>query len=341
MKHVVLAEPGRFEFGESPDPQPQPGDAIVRVDRIGVCGTDIHAFYGRQPFFDYPRILGHELGVEIVAAPPNSGLKPGDRCAVEPYLNNPDSQASRRGKTNCCEELQVLGIHTDGGMRSHIAVPAAKLHKSDSMTLDQLALVETLCIGAHASARSRTRADDFVCVIGAGPIGLSVLEFVKERTDRPIAVLDVNDARLAFVREQLGIEHTINLTKTENLADDLRAAAGGDLPTVLFDATGNPKSMMGTFDLVANGSTIVFVGLFQGDASFHDPTFHRKEISLMATRNGTSADFRTVMDAIEQSKIDTTPWLTHRLGFEEIPAKFEAMTKEPSLVKAIIEMPGA
>lgn len=339
MKHVALSEPGQFNFGESPEPSGGDDLAIVRVHRIGVCGTDIHAFYGRQPFFDYPRILGHELGVEVVEAPKNSGLKPGDRCSVEPYLNNPDSQASQRGKTNCCEELRVLGIHTDGGMRSHIAVPAAKLHKSVSMTLDQLALVETLCIGAHATGRSRTERDDFVCVIGAGPIGLSVLEFVRQRTDRPIAVLDVNDARLAFVREQLGVEHTINLTKTENLSEALRAAAGGDLPTVLFDATGNPKSMMGTFDLVANGATILFVGLFQGDVVFNDPTFHRKEITLMATRNGTAGDFRTVMESIEAGKIDTTPWLTHRLGFDEVPSRFEAMTKEPGLVKAIIEMP--
>lgn len=338
MKHVVLTEPGQFDFGESPDPEGGAETAIVQVHRIGVCGTDIHAFYGRQPFFDYPRILGHELGVEIVEAPAGSNLKPGDFCSVEPYLNNASTQASRRGKTNCCEELQVLGIHTDGGMRKHIAVPAAKLHKSESMTLDQLALVETLCIGAHASARSDAQADDIVCVIGAGPIGLSVLEFVKDRTEKPIIVLDVNDARLAFVREQLGVEHTINLANVDDLPSALSAAAGGDLPTVLFDATGNPKSMMGTFDLVANGATIVFVGLFQGDVNFNDPTFHRKEITLKATRNGTAADFRAVMDAIESGRIDTTPWLTHRLTFDDVPAKFEAMTKEPSLVKGIIEL---
>ena len=174
---VRLEEPGRFQLHSEPAPAPGPGEALVRIHRIGVCGTDLHAFAGRQPFFDYPRVLGHELGAEVVAFGPDTktDLKPGDRCAIEPYLNDPTSPASRAGKTNCCENLQVLGVHTDGAMRPLVTVPAHKLHKSDKLSYDQLALVETLCIGAHATERSQPGEHDTVLVVGTGPIGLGAL----------------------------------------------------------------------------------------------------------------------------------------------------------------------
>jgi len=338
MQHVVLEEPGRFGFGESPDPAGGEDVAIVQVKRIGVCGTDIHAFHGRQPFFTYPRILGHELGVEIIEAPAGSGLKPGDTCAVEPYLNDPASQASRRGKTNCCEKLQCLGVHTDGGMRPYLALPTRKLHRSEALSLDQLALVETLCIGAHAAQRARLQPDDAVAVIGAGPIGLSILEFVKDAVKRPVTVVDVSAQRLAFVRTHLGIGNTIQVTPDTNLPEALREGGQGDLPTVIFDATGNAKSMHAAFDLAAHGGTIVFVGLFQGDVTFHDPLLHRKELALMSSRNATPDDFRRVIAAIESGRVDTRPWMTHRLKFQDVPARFGEVIREPDLVKAIVEL---
>ena len=335
MKHVVLHEPGRFGFGDSPDVERADDEAIVRIHRVGVCGTDIHAFYGRQPFFEYPRILGHELGVEIVEAPPECNLQVGDHCAVEPYLNDPDTQASRRGKPNCCDHLKVLGIHIDGGLRPYISVPVEKLHQSRQLTLDQLALVETLCIGAHATSRARIGEDDNVLVIGAGPIGLSVLEFAKEKTQKPIAVMDISPQRLQFVRENLGIPDAVENTS------GLKSTWDGDLPTIIFDATGNSKSMHGTFDLAAQGATIVFVGLFQGDVQFHDPLFHRKELTLLSSRNATPGDFRHVISSIEEGNVDTTPWLTHRIDFEQMPDAFEPVIQEPSLVKAVIELSGS
>src|SRR5204862_7762939 len=155
MRQIVLETPGAFvEQFAAPVPAAQ-GEAFVRIHRIGVCGTDLHAFAGRQPFFTYPRVLGHELGVEVVEAPTNGrGVRPGDRCAVEPYLSCGECHACRAGKYNCCERLEVLGVHTDGAVRELIAVPVDRLHKSERLSLDQLALVETLGIGAHAVARS-------------------------------------------------------------------------------------------------------------------------------------------------------------------------------------------
>jgi 2-desacetyl-2-hydroxyethyl bacteriochlorophyllide A dehydrogenase len=339
MLQIVLEQPGALRATDAPPPVPAPGEALVRVHRIGVCGTDLHAFAGRQPFFTYPRVLGHELGVEVVdpGTEPH-GLKAGDRCAVEPYLNCGRCIACRRGKPNCCAELQVLGVHTDGGMRPLFAVPARKLHRSERLTYDQLALVETLGIGAHAVERAAIQPDDTVLVIGAGPIGLGVIQFAQVR-GAPVAVMDVSPARLEFCRRQLGVAHT--LAAGPDAPARLRAIFGGDLPTVVLDATGNAQSMAGAFDLPAPGGRLVFVGLFPGDVTFADPNFHRRELTLLATRNSLPATFRDIIALIEAGRIDTTPWITHRFALADTPARFPGIAGDPAVIKAVIEVPPA
>ena len=336
MLTIVLEEPGRFAAVDRPEPAAAPGTALVRVHRIGVCGTDLHAFAGKQPFFNYPRVLGHELGVEVIEAgdEPN-GLKAGDRCSVEPYLNCGRCIACRRGKPNCCTTLQVLGVHIDGGMQPRLRVPARKLHPSAQLDYEQLALVETLGIGAHAVERAQLAKGDFVLVIGAGPIGLSVIQFAKV-SGATLAVMDVSDTRLEFCRKQLGVMHTLKPGATA--IDELKQIGGGDLPTCVIDATGNPGSMMGCFDLPAHGGRIVFVGLFQGDVTFNDPNFHRRELTVMASRNALPATFREVIRLVEEGKIDTRPWITHRFKLAETPAHFsQHIAGNASVLKAMIE----
>jgi 2-desacetyl-2-hydroxyethyl bacteriochlorophyllide A dehydrogenase len=326
MKTLTLEEPGRFTLSETNPPDHLPeSHALVRVRRVGICGTDLHAYKGRQPFFSYPRILGHELGVEIVEVGENPcGLKPGDRCAVEPYLNCGACVACRRGKPNCCANLKVLGVHTDGGMRELITVPVNKLHPSDKLTLEQLALVETLGIGAHAVSRAQPEAGDTALIIGAGPFGLSGLEFAPIAGVRPL-VMDVTQSRLDFCRLHRGVEHTLNAG--ENALEQVRALTSGDLPTLVFDATGNPASMNRSFDFVAPGGKLVFVGLFQGDVTFHDPDFHRKEVTLLSSRNSTPNDFRRILRLMEEGKIDTAPWVSECAPFAEVPGRFPAWTE--------------
>jgi threonine dehydrogenase-like Zn-dependent dehydrogenase len=337
MLHIVLEKPGQFGTADLPEPAPTPGTALVRVHRIGVCGTDLHAFAGKQPFFTYPRVLGHELGVEVIdpGDEPN-GLKAGDRCSVEPYMNCGRCIACRRGKPNCCTSLQVLGVHTDGGMRPLIRVPARKLHPSARLDYEQLALVETLGIGAHAVERAAPAKDDFILVIGAGPIGLSVIQFAKV-SGATLAVMDVSDTRLEFCRKQLGVVHT--LKPGASAVDELKTIGGGDLPTCVIDATGNPGSMMGSFDLPAHGGRIVFVGLFQGDVTFNDPNFHRRELTVMGSRNALPATFREVIRLVEEGKVDTRPWITHRFKLTETPTVFpKEIAGNPSVLKAMIEV---
>ena len=337
MKTIILQQPGEFFATETEAPDGiAPGEALVRVRRVGICGTDLHAYRGRQPFFSYPRILGHELGVEIVEIGENADrLKAGDHCAVEPYLNCGHCIACRRGKPNCCVSLQVLGVHTDGGMRELIRVPAHKLHMSEKLTLDQLALVETLGIGAHAVQRAAIESGETAMVIGAGPIGLSVIQFAKAAGARTL-VMDTNAARLEFCRQQMAVDAT--LMGGEQALAELRELTNGDLPTVVFDATGNPNSMTAAFDYVSHGGRLVFVGLFQGDMTFNDPQFHRREMTLLSTRNSTPADFRHIIGLMEAEIIDTAPWITHRAPLDDLIADFPSWLEPATgVIKAVVE----
>jgi 2-desacetyl-2-hydroxyethyl bacteriochlorophyllide A dehydrogenase len=339
MKTITLEKPGQFALGDSPEPAADAlprGSALVRVRRVGICGTDWHAFHGRQPFFTYPRILGHELGVEVEQVnDPESALRPGDRCAVEPYINCRSCIACRRGKGNCCVNLSVLGVHIDGGMREHIVVPTRKLHRSAKLTIEQLALVETLGIGCHAVSRAAPESREKVLVIGAGPIGLSVMPFLRA-AGAEVMVADVSESRLEFCRRQMSVSHVID--GRGDLGAQLRELLNGELPTLVIDATGNPPSMARCFDLAAHGGRIVFVGLFQGDVTFNDPNFHRRELTLMSTRNALPGDFTRIIGLIENGEIDTTPWITHRAAAGAfVDALPGWLAPDAQVIKAMIE----
>lgn len=337
MKALSLLTPLQFEYQEiAEDFNLEANEALVKVHKIGICGTDYHAYAGKQPFFSYPRILGHELGVEVVAVGiAVTRVKVGDKCAVEPYLNCGECWACKRGLSNCCENIKVMGVHTDGGMTELVKLPAEKLHVSDVLDYEALALVETLGIGAHAVARAAVQAHDTVLVIGAGPIGLAVMEFAKIRGAK-VAVLDLNPNRLNFcVTNQ---KADVAIVADDNALDNIKVAFDGNLPTVVFDATGNKHSMHKAFSYPASGGKLVFVGLYQGEYTFQDPDFHRRELTLFASRNSMPSDFTYIIKAIEEGKIDVQTWITHRITFEEIAEKLPLLVQDASLVKAIISV---
>jgi 2-desacetyl-2-hydroxyethyl bacteriochlorophyllide A dehydrogenase len=339
MKNIVLDEPGRFSIKETDSAgQPNANDATVRVRRVGICGTDLHAFKGEQPFFNYPRVLGHEIGAEIVAVGANdAGLCIGDRCAVEPYLNCGTCIACRKGKTNCCERLQVLGVHTDGGLCELLTVPVDKLHKSATLSLDQLALVEPLCIGAHAVARAQIETGEKVLVVGAGPIGLAVIQAAK-LSEAEIFVTDVNEERLHFAQAHFSVAGTIQTT--DRMVEQFQEINGGDLPSLVFDATGNQQAMNASFQLPANGGRLVFVGLVQGSLTFYDPEAHRRELTVLFSRNATGTDFKHVIRLLEEGAINIEPWITHRVTFgEEVIGQFPLwLNPQSKFIKAVIEL---
>ncbi len=337
MKTLILQKPGRLTLGESPPPaRPGPGEAVVRVRRVGICGTDIHAYRGDQPYFSYPRILGHELGVEITDLGENEkGLKIGDRCAVEPYLDCGRCIACRRGRPNCCVSLQVLGVHTDGGMREYITVPVEKLHRSERLSLEQLALVETLTIGAHAVARAALESGEWVLVIGAGPIGLGVIRFAQIAGAR-VMVTDLSDERLEFARKHFGVEFT--LRGGENPEKQVKEITEGDFPSAVFDATGSAPSMSSALRYVAHSGRLIFVGLVQADVSFSDPEFHRKEATLLSSRNATAAEFQQVLTLMEAGTLDPSVWTTHRALCTNLVEEFPRWVEPGAgLLKGLVE----
>ncbi len=339
MKTIILNQPQEFQLiSRDFDDTLAANEALLKIHRIGICGTDYHAYRGRQPFFSYPRVLGHELGAEVVSlgsGAETSDIKIGDKVSVEPYLNCGVCQPCQNGKTNCCESLKVLGVHSDGGMAEYLKVPVNKLHKSDILQYEQLALVETLGIGSHAVLRANVLANDIVLVIGAGPIGLSVIQFAKINGAK-IAVMDFSKQRLDFANEAIGIDESIVATEDFS-ADDLRRILGGNMPTVVFDATGNAQSMMKAFSYVAFGGKLVYVGLFQGDVTFFDPDFHRREITLLASRNALPTDFKHIISKMESGEINTKAWLTHEAAFDDLPTVFETwLDPKSQVIKAMV-----
>jgi 2-desacetyl-2-hydroxyethyl bacteriochlorophyllide A dehydrogenase len=340
MKAIQLERPQIFRTIDLPEPsKPGRGEVLVRVHRMGICGTDLSGYLGKMPFYSYPRIPGHELGVEVVETGPEVlNLKAGDRCSVEPYMNCQTCFACQRGHFNCCENLQVLGVHTDGGMRPFFIVPARKLHRSLKLTLDQLALVETLAIGCHAVNRGNPGPGDNVLVIGAGPIGLSVIEFVK-LTGAKTIVMDLNEKRLRFCRERMGIEHTIQSTGETADLQALKELTSGRLGQVVIDATGNNKSMSNALNFVGFAGKLIFVGITTQEVSFGHPLMHRREMTMMGSRNALPPDFERIIKLIEDGQIDTRPWITHRCNFETVIGAFPGyLNPEAGVIKALVEV---
>jgi alcohol dehydrogenase len=337
MKAIQLTQPRAFARVELPEPAaPAPGQALVRVQRIGICGTDYSGYLGKMPFFSYPRIPGHELGVEVLAVGAGvTHVKVGDRCAVEPYMHCGACHPCRKGATNCCENLKVLGVMTDGGMTERLLLRAEKLHPANALSPEQCALVETLAIGCHAVNRGAPQPGENVLIVGAGPIGLSVLEFAKLSGAR-VFVLDLNPDRLAFVREKMGVADTLLADGTE--LENLRAATSGALADVIIDATGSNHSMTACFQFAAFTARVVYVGITQAELTFpHAPIMHRRELTLLASRNALPPDFTRIITLIEQGKIDTRPWITHRASFDELIDAFPGwLQPESRVIKAVV-----
>jgi 2-desacetyl-2-hydroxyethyl bacteriochlorophyllide A dehydrogenase len=340
MKAIQLEKPQHFHMIDVPEPPaPAPSDAVVRVFRVGICGTDLSGYLGKMPFFSYPRIPGHELGVEVVAVGEGvTNVKVGDRAAVEPYINCQKCYSCTRGHTNCCENHQTLGVHIDGGLRPLFTIPARKLHVSKKLTFEQLALVETLGIGLHAINRANPKPEETVLVIGAGPIGLSVVEFAKLAGSR-VVVMDLNEQRLRFVREKMGVTETI---AAKGLDEDVKAfteLTGGKLGNVVVDATGSAKSMATAYNFVGFAGRLVWVGITQDPITVTQPLMHRREMTFMGSRNALGPEFTRIVRLIEAGMLNTTPWITHSVPFEAMIGEFPKWLKpETGVVKAMVEL---
>ena len=318
-------------------PRLEKGRAIIRIRRIGICGTDLHAFEGTQPYFSYPRILGHELAGELIEFDNAPGFRMGETVSFIPYLNCGNCIACRTGKSNCCVNLKVCGVHVDGGMVEYLSVPSSSLLHGEGLDFDELALVEPLAIGAHGVGRAAILKDEFVLVIGAGPIGLATMEFARIKGANVI-VLDLNEQRLEFCKRKLNIAHAIN-PSTTNVVEQLKKITNADMPTVIIDATGNLKAINNAFQFMAHGGRYILIGLQKGDISFSHPEFHKREGTLMSSRNATRQDFEYVISSVKKGRIKPKDFITHRINFDEVKKEFKNwMDPANGVIKAMVEL---
>jgi 2-desacetyl-2-hydroxyethyl bacteriochlorophyllide A dehydrogenase len=337
MKALICTRPGLVEYAERVPPELTPGHAILKIKRIGICGTDLHAYDGTQPYFNYPRILGHELAADLIEADGADDFVPGEALTFIPYFNCGKCIACRNNLPNCCVEIKVFGVHIDGGMQEYVSVPSQALIKSEGLNHDELALIEPLAIGAHGVRRAKIMKDEFVLVIGAGPIGLGAMQFSKIAGAKVIA-LDINENRLNFCKEKLKIDYTLNAAD-ENIFTQIKEVTSGDMPTVIIDATGNKKAINNALQYLAHGGRFVLIGLQKEEISFSHPEFHKREATLMSSRNATRQDFEHVISCMKNGLVDPLTFITHQLKFSDLKNSFESwLYTSPGLIKAMVTM---
>ncbi len=340
MKAIRLEKPEHFAAVNIDEPgKPGEGEALVEVHRVGICGTDVSGYLGKMPFFTYPVIPGHELGVQVLEVGEGVGnVQKGDHCSIEPYMNCGECYACKKGATNCCESLEVIGVHKNGGMCERFILPARKLHPSTKMTMEQLALVETLAIGCNCVNRSASKEGDKALVIGAGPIGMAAIEFLKVAKTE-ITVMDMNEKRLEFCKEKLGVDHTVIFKNDDTEVDRLREVNGGDLPVTVIDATGSHISMSNAFQYVSFTGQVLYVGITTQELSFKHVSIHRPELTIKASRNAVPADFTRIISLIEEGVINTDPWLSHQANYDDFIGEFTSWLKpETGVIKAVLHM---
>lgn len=335
--HVVLCRaPHDLALDSRPMPVAGPDEVLLRIRRVGICGTDYHIYGGQQPFLTYPRIMGHELSGTVEQAPSGSALARGDLVVVNPYVACGICHACRGGKPNCCMRIAVLGVHRDGGMAEYLSLPARNVIPAGELDADAAASVEFLAIGAHAVRRGQVEPGMRALVVGAGPIGIGAALFARF-AGAEVTVADRDPDRLALVGAATGLDRLV--TADDGLPAQVAAATGGDGFDVVFDATGNAASMEASFAHVAHGGALVFVGLVKAPIRFDDPEFHRREMTLLASRNATREDFDKVIGAIRDGDVAIPPLITHRTSLdwvaEDLPRWADDRT---GLIKAMVEV---
>ncbi|MEQ1586236.1 MAG: zinc-binding alcohol dehydrogenase family protein [Cyclobacteriaceae bacterium] len=337
MKALQCTSPGRLEMQEVDKPTLQKDYALLRILRIGICGTDLHAFEGTQPYFSYPRILGHELAAELVDIDGSSEFQRGELVTFIPYFNCGSCPMCKAGRTNCCQNLKVCGVHIDGGMTEYLLVPTKFLIKVKRLRVDEIALIEPLAIAMHAIRRANVQPGEQVVVAGAGPIGFGVIEYARSQ-GAFVTVIDVNEDRLAFCRDTLKINQIIHATHVDAF-ETLRDLTHGQMADVVFDATGNLQALQNGFRYMSHGSRYVLVGLQLREISFSHPEFHKREGTLMSSRNATRSDFESVIQSIEERRIDPLKMISHHVKFDVVSESFPVwLNPKSKTLKAIVEL---
>jgi 2-desacetyl-2-hydroxyethyl bacteriochlorophyllide A dehydrogenase len=334
MKAVVCRQPGHLALEARSTAALKPREVRLTIARVGICGTDYHIYEGNQPFLEYPRVPGHELAAHVAQTTEGSLFALGQLVVVNPYVACGQCHACRKGLSNACMRIGVLGVHRDGGMCEEICLPEENLTAADGLTPDEAASVEFLAIGAHAVRRGGVQPGERALVVGAGPIGLGVALFAR-LAGAAVTVMDREPERLEFATDIARIDST--MLAANDVAAQVMKTTLGDGFDLVFDATGNKASMEASFSFTAHGGRYVMVGLVKDTISFFDPEFHKREMTLLASRNATQVDFETVAAAIRRGDVPIDRLITHRTDLDAVVTDLPRWAREKGgLIKAMV-----
>jgi threonine dehydrogenase-like Zn-dependent dehydrogenase len=311
MSAIILERPGVVVERAMPTAREPlgPGQVRVNIQRVGLCGTDYHAFHGEQPFFTYPRALGHELGGTVQAVGEGVALPVGAEVAIIPYLPCGHCRACQSGQSNCCRNLSVLGVHQDGGLMTSLVLDQAHVFYDPALDGEHLVAIEPFAIGAHAVARAEITAGTRVAVIGAGPIGIAVMTRL-EGLGAKIGLVEASPERVRLAQEHL---NQLWVLSAGHPVESVQEFFGPDLAEVVFDATGSPTSMQRSIELAGPGGQVVWVGITPMAVPLSDPLLHQRELTLKASRNATRTDFHTVAAMMRDPGFRLDRWFRRRL----------------------------
>lgn len=328
MKAIKLAKPGDVACVEQAMPVPGPGQALIRIVTAGICGSDIAAYRGVNNLVSYPRVIGHELAgvVEQIPADNKRGIKVGDRVVVDPYIYCGHCYPCRIGRTNCCTDLKVLGVHVDGGMAEYFCHPADMLIKlPDDMSWELAAMAEPLTISLHGIHRGRLQAGEYCAVIGAGPIGLVAALVAKAYGAHPI-LLDLVQQRLDFAKS-LGVEYVVN-SGAEDSIERVKEITGGDMAQLVMECSGSNGAIRSTLDLVSYAGRITFTGWPKKETSLPTDLFTKKELDLRGARTS-AGEFEEALELMSSGKVDMMKILTKTVSIIEAAETLRDIEKNP------------
>ncbi|MEO7652072.1 MAG: zinc-binding alcohol dehydrogenase family protein [Bryobacteraceae bacterium] len=335
MKALFIQSPGQTAVREIAEPAATPGHALLRIRMVGMCGSDLNTFRGKNPLVSFPRIPGHEISATIEAlgeGAPES-LTPGTNVTLLPYTNCGVCPSCKRGRPNACRNNQTLGVQRDGALTELLSVPYGKLRVARTLSLRELAIVEPLTVGFHAAARGRIAAGDIVTVLGCGAVGLGAIAGSAHRGAVTIAV-DIDDAKLALARKA-GALHTINTSVTP-LHEALQPLTGGDGPDVVIEAIGTPKTFRAAVEEVAFTGRVVYIGYAKEEVSYETKYFVQKELDILGSRNATADDFTSVIEMLEKRQFPVEETISRVVPLEDVGGALEAWEASPSSFSKIL-----
>ncbi len=334
MKALIIQKPGEIAVGNTAEPAPKSGEVLLRVRMIGLCGSDLNTYRGKNPMVSFPRIPGHEIAATVEEVrDTGSALRPGMAVTLSPYTSCGLCASCLRGRVNACKSNQTLGVQRDGGLTDFISVPTPKIFVAEGLNLEELCIVEPLTVGFHAVARGRVTERDAVAIFGCGGVGLGAIAASAFRNAQTIAI-DVDDAKLRIAREA-GATHTIN-TRTESLHDKLQELTGGYGPDVVIEAVGLPATFTAAVEEVAFTGRVVYIGYAKDFVSYETRLFVQKELDILGSRNALPEDFAEVIRMLQGHRFPVKSAISRVIPFDDAPAAFVDWSKDPAAVSKIM-----